>query len=82
MRVNFKDVLMALPYSERLAMLMCSILDHDKHNAVVALINLVRATYVLSRYLSVEQKFHLAERMRDFADQIERQSPCVSITIE
>ena len=63
-------------------MLMCSIVDHDKHNVVVALINLVRATYVLSQYLSVEQKFHLAERMRDFADQIERQSPCVSITIE
>jgi hypothetical protein len=75
MRVNLTDVLSSLPYDKRMALLICSVIEHDKHNAFVAVKGMVRVTSVMSRYLSVSNRYRIAEIMRDHADKMEHEQP-------
>jgi uncharacterized tellurite resistance protein B-like protein len=63
-----KDLIWALPHSERLALLICSIVE-DRN--AVAVCDLVKATSVIARHLAVTERFEVAELMRDVADDLE-----------
>ncbi len=63
--------LQALPLNERLAELTCSIIEHD-NDAVIAVVNLMKLIDVMAYRLSAANRFCLAERCRDLADQLEK----------
>jgi hypothetical protein len=75
-RDELNDALWSMPSSERMAVLVCSVFDSNKgNNAFAAVKGVIGLVSVMSRYLSVPNKFKLAEMLRDAADAMERQ-PC------
>jgi hypothetical protein len=77
-RDELNEALWAMPCSERMAMLVCSVLERDKSNAFISIKRLVGLIGIMARYLSFQNRMVLAESLRDSADQIERQPPCLS----
>ncbi len=61
----------AIPFTERTAMLVCSIVEQD-HQAFAAVAGLVRLITTMSRGLNVQKRYALAERLRSAADQLEQ----------
>lgn len=66
------EKLWQVPVNDRCAMLACSLVEKNS-GAVAAVRNLIRVATAMTRWLSVEQRFQLAETFRDAADTIERQ---------
>ena len=66
-----RDLIWALPHSERLALLICSIVEDRKNDPAVAVYNIVKATSVIAQYLNETERFVVAERIRDVADDLE-----------
>ena len=68
-----KAKLWQLPYSERMAMLTLSIIDHNKNEPVAAVIALIELVSRLSQYFSEDKRFRLADRLRTAADLCEKE---------
>ena len=71
MRVNLRDVLLALPYSTRAALLMLSIIEEHKSDPVAPVIHTVNAAKFMARNLNTNQRIEIANAFRDAADEVE-----------
>jgi hypothetical protein len=43
-REELKAALFDLPHSERMALLVCSVIDHEKHNPVLPVLGMIKVT--------------------------------------
>jgi hypothetical protein len=77
-REEITELLWSLPADERLAMLCCSVIERDP-GATAAVKGLIAVATAMARRLNVEQRFELAEVLRDSADEIERRRQKVPI---
>ncbi len=70
-RDELNKALWSLPHGERLAMLTCSIVEQNP-GAVFAIKAIIAVASHMARQLTVEQRYMLAENLRDEADKLER----------
>jgi hypothetical protein len=78
-RDELKEAIWALPHSERLAMLVLSVLQDKSTNPAFSVFNLIKATSVIARYLNEKDRYRASEKMRDAADALESDRHCVVV---
>lgn len=71
-------VLRELPPDERLAALICAVVER-KPQAMSALVSMLAVLGVMAHHLSSENRIAFAELMRDAADEIEQRRVTVPI---
>jgi hypothetical protein len=76
-----RALMWALPVTECLAMLTCSIVESNP-GAVAPMHGVIRVVTEMARHLPVEKKFQVAEALRDAADVIERSREVAHIEIK
>jgi hypothetical protein len=47
---------------------MCSVLQDDKHDPAQAIRSMIKVTRVMANYLNTDDRYRIAETMRDAAD--------------
>lgn len=67
----FREQLWAMPANERIAMLICSLVEQDRA-ALAAPVALVRIAEHMGARLDVERRFKLSDQLRNAADRCER----------
>jgi hypothetical protein len=69
MRVNLRDLLRALPYEDRVALLICNVVEFERDNdAFSSVQRMASITSVMATFLSCNNRFRFAELLRDCAD--------------
>jgi hypothetical protein len=71
------DAIWALEFSERAALLVCSIIDKNKHNPVAPVLAIVDLTNVMASYLNSHDRVRVANALRDCADLLEHKKQVV-----
>ena len=64
---ELRDAIWALEYTERAALLMCSIIEQSKHDPVKPVLDMMRATGVMAKYLNIHDRVVVANAFRDCA---------------
>jgi len=72
MRHDIHEIMRSLSYDERLTALVCSVIS-TKREAIASAIYMVESASVMSIALSAREKTRLALKMRDTADELEKQ---------
>jgi hypothetical protein len=80
MRINLKEILLALPYAERAAMLVCSIIEEHKNSPVAPVIHMVKASKVMALHLNTNDRIRVANAFRDAADEVENRHRRVAVS--
>jgi hypothetical protein len=75
-RDEINELIWSLPVSERCALLVGSIVE-GKLGPVRPIAGLISVTAAMARMLSVTQRFQIASRLRDVADELEQQPAAV-----
>jgi len=71
-RHDIHEIMRSLNYDERLTALVCSVIS-TKREAIASAIYMVESASVMSIALSAREKTRLALKMRDTADELEKQ---------
>jgi hypothetical protein len=74
---EIKTALWSMPYNERAAFLICSIIEDNKNDPALAVCSLIKVGRVMSDYLNETDCYRIAETMRDVADQVEHRQPVI-----
>jgi hypothetical protein len=71
---RIKTLLRDLPVEDKLTVLVGSIIEScpQPNNALAVSLRMARVTAMLSKDLSTERRYRVAEALRTFADQLER----------
>jgi hypothetical protein len=71
-RYDIHEVMRLMSYDDRLTALVCSVIS-TRRDAISSAIYMVESASVMSIALSGREKTRLASKMRDTADELERQ---------
>jgi len=72
MRSDIHEVMRSMSYDERLTALVCSVIS-TRRDAISSAEYMIESASVMSIALSGREKTRLAHKMRDTADELERQ---------
>jgi hypothetical protein len=69
-QTTIQEQLWAMPVNERLAMLACSVIEQN-NSPRGAPARLIEAAGQMATHLSIEDRFGIADQLRNWADQLE-----------